>query len=272
MYRNGTGDLQEAFLRRASTRLLLVPLIVYLAWALEVFLFEGRAALFLHPDPAGVLLYTCMACILVGLIIPVLLLRHTFLAGAVNMHQLGFRSLRRTTIMAVLTLVIIWTAVVLQNPFGSDRITFIAAFLLLLPTGIASVMVCWVLVGTHVQALVRNRGTLVSILSGTIVTGILFGLAAQSLQPGGDAGSFIRLLSAGILSALFFFAVRDVWAASFAVTGILSFLFAGRMDPVILQQSFSVILVAAGLMAGALAMVHWYLSRHYITISAPVSS
>jgi hypothetical protein len=266
------GGRPEAFYRSTYSRLLLVPLVVYLVWALEVFLFEGRASLFLHPDPAGILLYTLVTCILVGLVVPVLLIRRAFLAGAVNMHQLGFRSLRRTLLMAALTLVIVWAAVVLQNPFGSDRTAFVAAFLLLLPTGIASVMVCWVLIGTHVQALVRNRGTLISIITGTIVTGILFGLVGLSLQPGGDAGHLIRFLSAGILSAVFFFAVRDIWAASIAVTGLLAYLLAGGMNPVLLQQSFSVVLLAAGLMAGALAMVHGYLSRHYVTISAPVFS
>ncbi|HEX3001926.1 MAG TPA: hypothetical protein VHN82_06120 [Methanoregula sp.] len=211
-----------------------------------------------------------MTSIFIGIFVPVVLLRQAFIRGDVNMHQLGFRPLRRTFLMAGLTLIIVWMAFILENPAGTDRAAFISLYILLLPTGIASAMVCFVLAGTHVQAFVRERGALVAILAGTAVSGLLFALSLSAHFP--DAvtpASFLRALSAGVLSALFFFAVRDVWAVSVAVTGILVWLTAGLLDPAQVQTQFPAVLAAALLSAGLLILLQWYLSRHCITIPVP---
>jgi hypothetical protein len=253
--------------RNAITRLLLIPFLVYLIWVLETFLFEGNVHLFLHPEPAGLLIYTLVTCILVGLAVPVVLMRRTFMSGAVNMFQFGFRSLRRTALAVALTFLVVCAAVALQNPFGTDRSAFAAAFLLILPTGAASVMICWVLVGTHVQALVRNGGALMSISAGVVVTAILFGLTSLVQFPGGGSqDTLFWYIFAGIITAIFFFSVRDVWAACVAVTGVLVYLLAGRFDTVILHQAFPCISLSAVITMGILAVIHWYLSRNYVTI------
>jgi hypothetical protein len=199
-------------------------------------------------------------------------MRRAFVGGDVTMFHLGFRTLHRTGLAVVLTAFILGAAVALANPFGTDRSAFAMAFLILLPTGIASVMICWVVAGTHIQALVRDGGVLPSISVGVVVTGILFGLTSRAQFP--DAGTPDTLfwyICSGILLAVFFFAVRDVWAASVAVTGCLVYLAAGWLDPSLLQQSFPVILLASLLTIGVLALVHWYLSRHYVTIPVPVA-
>lgn len=269
---DGTGRTYVSLSRNMVIRLLLIPVLVYLIWVLETFLFEGRAQLFLRPDPAGIILYTATTCILAGLVVPVFLMRRAFVAGDVTMFHLGFRSLHRTGLAVVLTVLIIGAAVALANPFGTDRSAFALAFLLLLPTGIASVMICWVIAGTHIQALVRDGGVLPSISVGVVVTGILFGLTSRAQFPGaGTPDTLLWYISAGILMAIFFFAVRDVWAASVAVTGCLVFLTAGWLDAALLRQSTPVILLAALVTTGVLALVHWYLSRHYVTIPVPVA-
>ena len=257
-------------MQTATGRLILLPLILSGAWILETFLFQGWPQVFLSPRPFGLLFYTVMTCIFLGILVPVILMRQAFLRGDANMHQLGFRSVRRTLLMAGLTVLIVWMAVVLQNPFATDRPGFVSVYLLLLPTGIATAMVCCVLAGTHVQAFVRERGALVSILAGTAVSAVLFGLSLSAHFP--DAltpVSFLRFLSAGALSALFFFAVRDVWAVSIAVTGILVWLTAGWLDPAQVSLQYPAVLAAALLSTGLLIGLQWYLSRHYITIPAP---
>ena len=258
--------------RNMVIRLLLIPVLVYLTWVLETFLFEGRVQLFLRPDPAGIVLYTATTCILAGLVVPVFLMRRAFVAGDVTMFHLGFRSLHRTGLAVALTVLIIGAAVALTNPFGTDRSAFAMAFLLLLPTGIASVMICWVIAGTHIQALVREGGVLLSISIGVVVTGILFGLTSRAQFPGaGTPDTLLWYISAGVLVAIFFFAVRDVWAASVAVTGCLVFLAAGWLDAALLRQSAPGIVLAALVTTGVLALVHWYLSRHYVTIPVPAA-
>jgi len=258
------------WMQTATGRLLLLPLILSGAWILEIFLFQGWPQVFLHPEPFGLLFYTLMTCIFIAIFVPVILMRQAFLRGDANMHQLGFRSVRRTLLMAGLTVLIVWMAVVLQNPAGTDRSAFLSLFLLLLPTGIASAMVCCVLAGTHVQAFVREQGALVAILAGTAVSAVLFALSLSAHFPDNlTPVSFLRFLSAGALSALFFFAVRDVWAVSVAVTGSLVWLTAGWLNPVQVSPQYPAVLAAALISAGTLAALQWYLSRHYITISAP---
>lgn len=279
-FMNGSGDQRPkrsgrrylSSYRSVIIRFLLIPVLVYSVWMIETFLFEGHVQLFLHPDTAGIILYTAVTCILVGLIVPVILIRQAFITGHVNMHQLGFRSLRRTLLMVVLTAIIVWGGVVLQNPFGTDRTAFATAFLLLLPTGIASIMVCCVLIGTHVQSLVRDSGMLVSIPVGVIVTGIFFGLTSLVQFPGmATPDTHFRYITAGILVAIFFFAVRDVWAATIAVTGCLVWLSAGWLDTGLLNQSFSPIVLSSCIATGFLVVVHWHLSRHYVTIPVPAA-
>ena len=264
------GCSSGCWMQAAPGRLILFPLILTGAWILETFLFQGWPQVFLHPEPAGLLFYTLMTCMFIGILVPVILMRQAFLRGDANMHQLGFRSVRRTFLLAGLTLLIVWMAVVLQNPFGTDRMAFVSVYFLLLPTGIATAMVCCVLAGTHVQAFVRERGALVSILAGTAVAALLFALSLPAHFP--DAvtpESFLRFLPAGALLALFFFAVRDVWAVSIAVTGLLVWLMAGWLDPAQVSLQYPAVLAAALLGAGTLATLHGYLSRHYITIPAP---
>ncbi len=268
----GTGHPYVPVPRNPIIRLLLIPFLVYLVWVLETFLFEGNEHLFLQPDPTGLLLYTFVSCILVGLVVPVILIRRAFMSGAVNMFQFGFRSLHRTILTAALTGLVVCAAVSLQNPFGTDRSAFAAAFLLLLPTGIASVMICWVLVGTHVQALVRDGGALVSISVGVVITAILFGLTSPVQFPGaGSQDGLFWYISAGIIMAIFFFSVRDVWAACMAVTAVLDYLVAGRFDSARLHQIFPFISFSAVITVVILAIIHWYLSRNYVTIPVPAA-
>jgi len=259
-------------LRSAPGRLLLLPLLLFAVWVAETFFFQGRQQIILHPEPSGLLFYTLMACIFVGIVLPVVLIRQAFIRGDVNMHQLGFRPLKRTLLMVTLTVLVIWLAVVLQNPFGPDRMALLSAFLLLLPTGIASAMVCYVLIGTHVQALVRERGVLVAILAGSLISGLLFALTLPAHMPGAATiETAVRFISAGILVALFFFAVRDVWAVSIVVTAGLVWLIAGWLDPAEIARQAAVCAAAALLSAGTLAAIQWYLSRHYVTIPAPAA-
>ncbi|WP_048110795.1 hypothetical protein [Methanoregula formicica] len=258
------------WMQTVTGRLILLPLILSGVWIFETFLFQGWPQVFLSPRPSGLLFYTLMTCVFIGILVPVFLMRQAFLRGDANMHQLGFRSVRRTVLMTSLTLLIVWVAVVLQNPFGTDRMAFVSVYLLLLPTGIASAMVCCVLAGTHVQAFVRERGALVAILAGTAVSALLFALSLTAHFPDAVTPvSFLRFFSAGALSALFFFAVRDVWAVSVVVTGILVWLTDGWLDPAQVFLQYPAVLAAALLCAGTLAALHWYLSRHYITIPAP---
>jgi hypothetical protein len=258
--------------RNRTMRLLVIPLLVYVAWLIEIFLFEGTGQLFLTPGTPGILLYTIVGCILVGIVVPVFLMKRAFLSGEVNMLQFGFRSMNRTVAAAALTGVVLYGAIILSNPFGADKTAFATAFLLLLPTGIATVMCCWVLAGTHLQALVRGGGAVMSIPVGVVMTSILFALACLAMLPGtGSPESTVAYICAGGIAGVFFFAVRDVWATALGVTGCLVYLLAGRLDAVLLEGALPVLAISSVLAAGTLAGIHRYLSRHYVTVPAPAA-
>ena len=139
--------------------------------------------------------------------------------------------------------------VILFNPFGTDRLAFANAFLLLLPTAAATVMVCWVLAGTHVQAFVRSGGAVLSISTGVVITSILFASATLAASPSvRQEGILFWPVCTGIGAALFFFAVRDVWATVIVVTGSGVFTGAGSFDPVYLHGIYprDICLIPAG--------------------------
>ena len=56
----------------------------------------------------------------------------------------------------------------------------------MLPTAIAAVMICWVLVGTHIQAFVRSGGVVISVFTGVLLTALVFALSMTVLFAGAD--------------------------------------------------------------------------------------
>jgi hypothetical protein len=262
--------LQNPALRKATIRLLVIPFAVYTAWMLETFLLEGSTNLFVRFDPAGLFLYTIIACIITGMILPLLCIRKAFISGAVNMFQIGFRSFRRTILAGVLTCIIGYGAVIIFSPFGTDRLMFANAFLLLLPGAIASVMICFVLIGTHIQAYVRSGGALLSLSLGTMVTAMLFGMTSFAYFPAVMVkDTVIVLIGVGIIAGLFFFAVRDVYATTIVVGGCSVFMYADRINPQYLDNAIPGVWICAGLAVCSLIGIHIYLSRNFTTLKIP---
>jgi len=253
--------------RSAWLRLFIIPLLIYLAWLVETFLLGGQSRLFQSPGAPGILLYTLVDCILIGLIVPVMYLKRSFITGAVNMHQIGFRPAWRTGPIVLVTLVILLPISVLFNPFGTDRMEFIQAFLLLLPTATASVMICFVLIGTHVQAIMRDGGILASISAGIVATTVLYGFASLVRTPGpGQQDILLFTLCTGVIISLFFFAVRDIYATILLATICQVFGMAEQVGHPALETAFPAISAAACLVMVFLIGIHGYFSRKYTTI------
>jgi len=260
---------QSPGLRPATIRLLVIPFTVYTAWLLEIFLLEGSLDLFNRFDPPLLFLYTLIACILTGIIVPLLCVRPAFVSGTVNLFQIGFRSLRRTIVACALTGIICYGAVIFLNPFGTDRFAFAHTLLFFLPGAIASVMICWVLAGTHVQAFVRGGGMVISISMGIMVTALLFGMTTFAYFPATFRQDiFFSLVSIGVIAAAFFFAVRDVYSTSLIVGVCSVFAMSDRISPQYLQDTVYIWLNAI-LSIGVLAGIHLYLSRNYVTLEIP---
>jgi hypothetical protein len=264
-----TGQ-QSPELRSATLRLLVIPFAIYTAWLLETFLLEGSMHLYERFDPPGIFLYTIIVCIITGIVAPLLYIRKTFISGAVNMFHIGFRSLRYTFLTCFLTCSICYGAVLIFNPFGNERFAFLNAFILLLPSAIASVMMCWVLMGTHVQAFVRSGGAIVSISIGIMVTTVLFGVTTFAYFPAFPQQDMIfSSVIIGIIAAIFFFAVREVYATILVVAICSVFTLADRINPFYVQNAVPYVWMSAVLAVSVLMGIHLYLSRNYMTLKIP---
>lgn len=251
-------------------RLVVIPFAIYAVWIIVTALFGGDHPLFWYAASGGLIMYTVFACIITGMIIPVYCIRESFVTGAVNMFQIGFMPLRRTFYACSLTTFFGYMAVELFSPFGKDQSAFGYAFLLLLPTAIASVMVCWALLGTHVQAFVRSGGTIISIATGSLVTAWLFCITSFAHSPPARLQPALAgFLMLGLAAALFFFAVRDVYATSIFVSFGLTFVMADRIGvsattvvmPAVCRSAILAVLILIG--------IHWYFTRNFRTIQLP---
>jgi hypothetical protein len=147
---------------------------------------------------------------------------------------------------------------------------FANAFLLLLPEAIASVMICFVLIGTNIQAFVRSGGALLSLSLGIMVTAMLFGMTIFAYFPAVMVKDTVFVLvGVGIIAGLFFFAVRDVYATTIVVGGCSVFIYADRINPQYLHNVVPGVWISAGLAACSLIIIHLYLSGNFTTIRIP---
>jgi hypothetical protein len=248
-------------------RLLVIPLLVYIAWLIEIYLLDSSLSLFATLDPVLFLLYTAIGCILIGTLVPVYLIRRSFLYRTVNMLQIGFRSRRRTFTLGLITGSLCILVMLFFSPAGISRLTLVELFLLFLPTAIASVMICWVLIGTHLQALVRSGGIAASISVSVVITSVLFGLSSVvHTSVSGSPAPIVPVILLGMVTALFFFAVRDVYATVIVLTTGMVILFSGRTNPAVLDGSLLLVLLSALAGLAVLFLVHGYFSRNYTTV------
>jgi hypothetical protein len=188
------------------------------------------------------------------------------------MFQIGFRTLRRTVAAVSLTVLAVYTIALFLRIYGTgpDRDTGFFLAVMLLPTAIAAVMICWGLLGTHIQAYVRSGGILVSVITGVVATALVFALSMTFLFASGRvAEAFPGYFAAGIVAALFFFAVRDIYATVVAVTGALVVLAGSAPGFTFPYSLVPAAAVCAFLTLAVLVTAHGHFSRHYTTVKLP---
>jgi len=257
--------------RHSVVRLLIIPFSLFIVWILETYLLEGSADLFVHFQPPLFILYTVFANIVVGIFIPVICFRSAFLSGAVNMFQAGFRSLRRTVSACALTAIFGYLYLITFTPAGADRFVPVNAIAFIIPPAVAEVMICWVLIGTHLQAYMRKGSAAISISLGVVVTAVLFGISFAAHSPPLNRPDVIVLLCViGAGAALFFFAVRDVYATVICVACATVPVVLEGIDPVVIGVFMPSVYGAAALSLASLAGSHLYLSGNFRTIRVPV--
>ncbi|KAB1193078.1 CPBP family intramembrane metalloprotease [Haloferax sp. MBLA0076] len=242
---------------------LFVAVGVYALWVIATFVFEGRIQTLLRPDATfDRLVYAVVANLLVGTVLAMWVVRRIVAADVVEQVRAGFQSALRTVGGVVVAAAVGLTLYVVQNPPSTDPMVVGNVFAQVLPTSIAEVVVCWVLVGATVEAVLRGRGSnrYLAIGVAIVTASVLFGVYHVAHSPPFNTLSQVVLLTVvGVVTSLVFFLTRDVYATvvfhtMLALTGVTQSLAdAGRLgtftDPVV--PLFVVALVAVAVLVAA---------------------
>ncbi len=187
---------------------------VYLVWCVTTWFLEKRVGLFARFDPLGRTLYAVVANIALG----------TMLAGSFVGRSERWRS---SPVALVLTALLGGLAVVKMVPPGArDAVVLGNVFAQVLPTSIAEVTVCWLLVGGAVERWVLPRGKSIAVVAAIVVSDLVFALYHAAHSAPFDRPEMMAFLALpGLVVSLVVFVARDRILAMlvqnlFAVVGI----------------------------------------------------
>ena len=192
---------------------IVLSLAVFLLWTITTYLLEGRINLLQQPTVGGRYVYVLVANVLIGTVGALWVLRWLLILQVVTVAQVGFRSLRRTGVVAVVGAVLGFGLLWQSQPASLAPLVLWNSFAQVLPVSIAEVVVCWVLVGAAFEALVQPKGKLVAIPIGIIAADLLFAVYhfAHS-APFNQFTMVLFLLIPGLLTSLVYFLGRDIYA------------------------------------------------------------
>lgn len=214
-FRSGVAGSFVRELSPLSKTLLAVGL--YVGWTVVTWLLEGRIQTLLRPEAtADRVVYTGVANVLVGTVLALWLVREFVASGFVTRRELGFQSLSRTIGTVVVAGVLGLGFYLVQRPPSTDPVVVVNAFAQVLPVSIAEVVVCWVIVGGSVAALLRHRGLSRWVADGTalVVASVLFGVYHLAHSPPFNAVEMIGLLTlVSVGTGLFYFVGSSVYGA-----------------------------------------------------------
>ena len=195
----------------------LVALGMYATWTAITWLLEGRIQTFLRPEAVtDRLVYTGVANVFVGTILALLLVREFVDSEFTSRAELGFRSIPRTLVAVLLAGTIGFALYALQQPPTTDPVVIMNVFAQVLPVSIAEVVVCWVVVGGSVAALLRSRGLNQYLARGSalVLSSVLFGVYHFAHSPPFNSLEMVGLLTVvGVGTGLIYFVGGSFYGA-----------------------------------------------------------
>ncbi|MFB6107669.1 MAG: hypothetical protein ABEJ82_02360 [Haloplanus sp.] len=195
----------------------LVALGTYAVWVALTWLFEGRIRTLLRPEAVvDRLVYTGVANVVVGTVLALLLVRAFVASDFTTRADLGFRSGPYTVGGVVVGGALGFGLYALRRPATTDPVVLTNVFAQVLPVSIAEVVVCWVVVGGAVAALLGDRGVHRSLARGTalVVSAVLFGVSHVAHSPPFNTVGMVALLTGvGVGTGLLYFGGRSFYGA-----------------------------------------------------------
>ena len=144
----------EPTTHRRKAKPILISLYVYVVWSIVTYLLEGRIHLLQRVDVLGRLEYVVIANMVIGTVLAIWLLRYYHISsGFISTKQLGFQSVnRRFWAVVGIASMIGFVLFVIQGPVSLNPVVVSNVFAQTLPTSIAEVVVCWVVVGASFES------------------------------------------------------------------------------------------------------------------------
>src|SRR5215211_4370086 len=197
----------------STRRALTLAIGLYLVWVLATYLLEGRIHTLLRPEAMGARLsYGLVANVLIGIGGSALVIRFVSRAGTVSTQQAGFRGLAHAVIAVAVGVAIGFAFYALQGAPSWNPIVLINAYAQVLVGSIAEILVCWAVLGSVSQALLRDRGRWVSAILAALIASVFFGVYHFAHSPPFNTIPLVVILSmVGLVTSVFFFVSRDVY-------------------------------------------------------------
>lgn len=187
---------------------------MYLLWVLATYLLEGRILTFQRPEDIGArLLYALVANVLIGIVGSALVIRFLSGAGAISAQHAGFRGIGHAVVAVVIGAVLGFVVYVLQGASTLNPMVITNAYAQVLVGSIAEVLVCWAVVGSVAESVVRDgRGKWISVILAATIASVLFGVYHLAHSPPfNTVGTVVFLSVIGLVTSAFFFVSRDVY-------------------------------------------------------------
>lgn len=195
----------------------LVAVGTYAVWTAVTWLLEGRIQTLLRPEATvDRVVYTGVANVFVGTLLALWLVRAFVAGGVTSREELGFRTPLRTLVAALAAGVLGLGLYLAQGPPSTDPVVVTNAFAQVLPVSVAEIVVCWVVVGGSVLALLRSRGMGAYLARGValVVASVLFGVYHLAHSPPFNTPETIGVLTlVSVGTGLIYFGGRSVYGA-----------------------------------------------------------
>jgi hypothetical protein len=197
-----------------NRRALFLAFGLYLLWVFATWLLEGRILTFQRPEDIGArLIYALVANVLIGIGGSALVIRFLSNWGAISPRQAGFRGIGHAVVAVVIGGTLGFVLYFLQGAPTFNPVVILNAFAQVLVGSIAEVLVCWAVIGSIAEAMLRyRRGRWVSVILAALVASVLFGVFHFAHSPPfNTVGTVVFLSAIGLLTSAFFFISRDVY-------------------------------------------------------------
>ncbi|MDT8358201.1 MAG: CPBP family intramembrane glutamic endopeptidase [Methanomicrobiaceae archaeon] len=203
--------------KTGNSRILLIACITYLLWVGATYLLEGRILTLLRPEAVmDRIVYTIAANIIIGSILALWVIRKAIDAGTITLESSGFRPGKRAVIAVAIAIILGSVVMLISRPASLDPVVLLNVSAQVFPVTIAEIAVCWAVIGSVLEGVLKPRGGWLATIAAIIVASLLFGVYHLGHSPPFNQPGMIGFLTlVGLVTGLVYFLFRDIYATMF---------------------------------------------------------